>query len=303
LNICPCCGEKLPGEQALINCAACGAQSVGPPLARPERELPAYGRALAVGATGTLLLLFLVIGTVVALVESQPFSLAFWNVMGAAETAAWRLKAWTLPLALLALWPSLRVVATLRREPARFAGLRFARAGLTMSAFVVVAFALLIGLTVPARLHQRAVARQAAEEAIAYDVSRVLLQYQIRNGTYPARPEDLREKLPDPDGTVARVAELIRPSYEPVSDIASLPTASAKTRRGAAALPVRKTALRTDVDDTPDERLAFTGYKVVLPGADKKLGTPDDLTLRDGRLVPTPPAARPARANQSSNKP
>ncbi|HEX8069075.1 MAG TPA: hypothetical protein VF546_03925 [Pyrinomonadaceae bacterium] len=299
MNICPCCGEKLSGEQALVDCAACGARAVGPPLARPERELPGYGRALAVGAAGALLLLFLSVGTVVALVERQPFSLAFWNVMGAAETAAWRLKALTLPFAVLALWPSVRVVRTLRREPARFAGLRLASAGLSMSAAVVVAFAVLIGLTVPARLQQRAAARQAAEEAVAYDVSRVLLQYQIRYGTYPARPEDLREKLPDPDGAVARVAELIRPSYEPVSDIASLPAAGTKTRRGAAALRVRSTALRTGVDDTPDEGLAFTGYKVVLPGADKKLGTPDDITLRDGRLVATPPVARTSRGDNT----
>lgn len=307
MNICPCCGEKLAGEQSLMACGACGARAVGPPLARPEHELPSYVRALAIGATGALLLVVFLIATVAALVESQPFSLAFWNVVAAGETAAWRLKLLALPLALVALWPSWRALAALRREPARFGGLRVARAGLAMSAFVVVASATLIGITVPERLHKRALAAQAAQNAVAYEISGVLLQYQTRYGTYPATANDLRTKLDDTDGSVARVVELLKTStYEPVSDIAALPAAGGKGRapRRAVAVRVRNAPPRAGLDDTPSEGLSFTSYKLVLPGPDKKLGTADDITLRDGALVATPPPApNTARATQSSNAP
>ena len=302
MSLCPCCGVRLSGTQPLIECGACGARAVGPPLARPEHELPSYMPAFVVGAAGALLVVILLASTVFALFERQTFSLAFWNVVAAGETAAWRLKLLALPLALVALWPSLRVVALLRLAPARFAGLRLARTGLALSAFVAVAITLLIGITVPDRLYQRALARQAAVNAVAYEVSGVILRYQTRYGTYPTSGEDLRAKLPDPDGAVARAAELMRTSnYEPVSDIAALPATGAKARpRRVAAVRVRNAALRTD--DTPDEGLSFTSYKLVLPGPDRKLGTADDITLRDGRIVPTQPAPN-ARGNQLNHTP
>jgi hypothetical protein len=291
----------LAGDQALVTCSACGAHAVGPPLARPEHELPVYGRALAVGAAGGLLIAVLLVGTIAALIERQPFSLAFWNVVASAETAAWRLKLFALPLALLALWPSWRIMLTLRREPMRFAGLRLARTGLAMSAFVALAIAVLIGVTVPERLRQRALAKQAAQEAVAYEVSSVLLQYQTLTGTYPMGADDLSARLPA-SAEVARVVALLKASaYEPVSDIAALPAPGAKARpRRVAAVRVRNASLRTGMDDGPPEAFSFTSYKLMLPGPDKKLGTPDDITLRDGRIVATSPTPS-TRAGQSSS--
>ncbi len=300
LTICPCCGAKLTGAQTLMDCAACGAHAVGPPLARPAHELPFYGRALSVSAVGALLVVVLLIGIVAALLERQTFSLAFWNVVAAAETAAWRLKFLVLPLALAALWPSLRVLATLRREPTRFAGLRLARTGLVMSAAVALALTVLIGVTVPERLRQRALAAQAAQNAQTYEVASALLQYRILHGTLPVNVTNLAE-LPDADGSVARAMELIKVgSYEPVSDIASLPSTRGKSaaRRGAV---VRNATLRNNIDNTPAEGLSFTSYKLTLPGADKKLGTADDITLRDGIVVLTVLSTSGARANLSGN--
>ena len=98
--ICPCCGLKFDGDLR-EGCTGCGARAVGPPLARPEHELPSYGRALFVGATGALLLLAFLSSTAFAIYEQDTFSLRFWNMVAAAETAAWRLKFMALPLALL----------------------------------------------------------------------------------------------------------------------------------------------------------------------------------------------------------
>jgi hypothetical protein len=205
-----------------------------------------------------------------------------------------------LPLALATLWPAWRVLLTLKRAPARFAGLRLVRAGAAACAFVAVAITLLIGITVPERLHQRALAQTAAQNAVAYEVSSVILRYQTRYGTYPTSADDLRMKLPDPDGAVTRVAELMGTSaYEPVSDIASLPPAGTKSRpRRVAAVRVHNASLRTGMDDTPDEGLSFTSYKLTLPGPDRKLGTSDDIILRDGRIVPQ--TASPTRTNKTT---
>lgn len=298
MSICPCCGDKINGDLRVESCHACGAFAIGPPLAQPDRLLPSFGRALAIGGSGALLLLVLLCGTITALFEKQPLSFEFWNVMGAAETAAWRLKWLTFPLALFALWAGGRVCARIAADPLRFAGLRLARAGFAMSAIVAASIALLIGVTVPARLRQQELAARAAQNAVAYEVSRVLLEYQTQFGSIPRTAEDL-SRLPDPDGAVARVAGVIDAGqYEPEAAIAALPNANTKTRgRRASAVKAQPASLRDNLAAVP-EGLSFTNYRLVLPGADQKLGTADDITLRDGIIFPNAP---PAPALNSRN--
>ena len=288
LNICPCCGSPLTNDLRITACGACGALAVGPPLARPEHELPSYGRALAVSASGAGLFAVFAAGTLSALWAHETFSLAFWNVVAAGETAAWRLKWAALPLSFLAAWAAWRVSASVQRAPARFVGLRAARVGFALSATVALVLTTLIGVTVPERLRQRERASDSAQQAIGYEASRVLLEYQARYGSFPATAKDLTDKLPDADGAVARVAALLSAAaYAPESAIASLPPAGAKSRaaRRGAVVQMRNASLRTNIDGAPGEAFTFTNYKLVLPGADKQLGTEDDLMLRDGVLV------------------
>ncbi|MDQ3586658.1 MAG: hypothetical protein M3407_12880 [Acidobacteriota bacterium] len=303
LNICPCCGAKITVDLRVESCRDCGAFAVGPPLAQPDFVLPSYGRALAVGMGGAVLLIALLGGAVAALFERQPFSLEFWNVVAAAETAAWRLKWLALPLSLAALWAGRRVCLKVAREPARFAGLRMARAGFVMSTVVAVGITALIGVTVPARLHQRELAAQAAKNVVGYEVSQVLLEYQTQFASLPGAAEDL-DKLPDRDGSVARVAALMESGrYEPEAAIAAIPKANAKPRgRRGSAVKTQLISSRDQIDNVSPEGLSFTNYKLVLPGADKKLGTEDDITLKDGIIMPNAPPAlrntlRPTTAN------
>jgi hypothetical protein len=301
LTICPCCGSKIEGVLE-DGCDACGARPVGPPLARPAHELPSYGRSLAVAAAGALLCLTFISKTIAALFEQQTFSLAFWKIMAAAETAAWRLKWLALPLSLVALWASARVRGQLRREPARFAGLRLAHAGIAMSAFVVFAVVILIGITIPARLHQREVARQAAEQAVAYATHRVLLQYSTRFGSLPTTPGDLT-RLPDPDGSVKTVRALLETGdYSPEANLAALPPASSsKTRGRRSALRLSNVSAKSNTDDAPRESLSLTNYLLVLPGRDKILNTADDIRIRDGMITPSAPDDRRARTRSASS--
>ena len=119
MTICPCCGAKFEGELS-DGCASCGARAVGPPLARPERELPAYGHALTVVAAGLLLFLALAVAFVAALLQREALDLGPSALLRAAETAAWRLKWSALPAALLLTLLCQRLYAHMRCEPSRF---------------------------------------------------------------------------------------------------------------------------------------------------------------------------------------
>jgi hypothetical protein len=116
------------------------------------------------------------------------------------------------------------------------------------------------------------------------------------------------KKLPDPDGSIARAAAMLAPGfarYEPESTIASLP-ASAKARgRRPSGVMIRPVSLRSGADDAQPqgESLAFTNYTLRLAGADKKLGTPDDIFIRDGMIVPAPPAPTTTRPTAAKRIP
>ncbi|HST52190.1 MAG TPA: hypothetical protein VLJ61_09285 [Pyrinomonadaceae bacterium] len=292
LTVCPCCGAKFDGELC-DGCAACGARAVGPPLARPEQELPTYGHALAISAAGVLLLLAFAYAFVSALARGETFSLGARALLRAAESAAWSLKWSALPAAFALTLVCRRLYSRMSREHTRFVGHRCARAGLALTAVVAVSLAVLVGVTVPERLRMRELARRAAENAVLYETDLALMRYRQRFGTYPAALEDLR-RLEDPDGSIARLlARVEAGEYKPETDIASLSSARSKSRgrrrvselRGAASAP-----------DLPDAGIVLTNYEVVLPGRDGLLGTDDDLRIRDGVIGDGLPAAAKVKA-------
>jgi len=305
LNICPCCGAQTAGDLQVDGCRACGALAVGPPLARPEHELPALGLPLAVALSGALPAFFFAASTVFALLARKPFSLEFWNIVAAAETAAWRLKWLLLPLSVAAAYAGQRALAHISRNRSRYAAPRLAHAGFSLSVLVAFAAFALIGVTVPERLRQRSVAAESARNAEAYDPVRALLEYQQQYGSLPANADDLR-KLPDPDGSVARAIEMIRAgAYDPDATIASLPPAPTGAR-GAGAVGMRPVSLRPGLDDVRGgQGLAFTNYTLRLPGPDRKLNTEDDVFVRDGQIVRPPEGgtARDPRTSKATKAP
>ena len=304
MNICPCCGAKTDGDLLRTACEACGAHAVGPPLARPEKELPSYLSALAVAASSALLLVVFLVKTLLALLEQKPVAFDFWNLVAAGETAAWRLSWLALPLSLAIVWAGARVSARITREPLRFTGFRLAEAGFKLSVVLAVGLTVLVGLTIPERLRQRERGIEAAKNVEGYEAIKVLYEYRARFNSFPATAEDL-QKLPDPDGSVARLMASMRSeAYEPQSAIAALPPATAKTSapRAAANVPIRPVALRTAVGgDVAGEALSFTNYKLRLPGKDNTLGTEDDLMIRDGMIVPAPPLPQTQSRTTSAN--
>lgn len=266
-------------------CADCGARAVGEPLARPEHELPAYGRALLVGVIGAFTVLLFLVVTIVALIGRPESTFSFSSLVTAAEIGAWRLKWLGFPLALMSVWLSWRVHNSIRKEPVRFMGARFARGGLMASVLFALLMTTLVGVTVPERLRQRKMSAEAAYRARLYTHNRAFLEYRARFGTFPTDLNDLRN-LPDENGSIAElITQAERTSYKPWTELAATQPVPVKSNglRGAAIEPA---TLSAGADDSPSEGVPFTNYELRLPGEDKILGTNDDWLMRDGMIEP-----------------
>lgn len=297
MTICPCCGFKFEGTLS-DGCKDCGARAVGEALPKPKHELPSYGRSLALVIAGSLIVLVFTVQTILAMVQKLggDYSrlIQFWAWVGAGETAAWRLKWISIPVMMLTLWFGLKIYRSIKAEPQRFCGVKYARRGLLATATVGFMIALLILITVPARLEQRQMAVDAKHQARYYRLELAFTEYQEKFKTLPDQTtvkEDLA-KLPDPDGTLADALLDLDPiGYAPRGEVAAVDTAKEKALGRSGAI-IRKASFSPATDDTPPPGLAFTDYDLRLPGEDKILGNEDDWVGRQGVIKKLADAAK-----------
>ena len=204
--------------------------------------------------------------------------------MGAAETAAWRMKWVSIPILLITITLGRKLYISILSQPERFCGLKYARRGLLSSALVVLLIALLIGVTVPARLQQRQMSNDAAILAQWYTIERALTEYRIKYQSYPADLKQLRDRIPDPHGELDEaLAGLEQTAYRTMVDVAVVSTDKPNRFRGA--VPITKASLSTPADDAAPGGLAFSTYVLNLPGEDKIPGNEDDWVGRDGMIM------------------
>jgi hypothetical protein len=242
--------------------------------------LPSYGRALALSISGSLIVLVFLVQTVASMVQRGTGWFQFWSWVAAAETAAWRLKWVSLPVMFVILWFGAKLYRSIQQQPKRFCGLTYARGGLVASTTIALLIALLIGVTIPARLHQRELAKEAKVRAVWHTFEVALLEYQHRYHTYPADLKDLRDRVPDPYGTLAEALDTFDPnSYQPRAEMAA-----AEKSRSVQGVAIRNASLSTADDDIPAGGLVFPRFELRLPGEDKILGNDDDWIGRDGVL-------------------
>ena len=282
MTICPCCGFKFHGALT-SGCRQCGARAVGEPLPKPAHELPSYGRSLLLAVSGSLLVLVFVVQTLIAFFQRRSSSLGFWTWVAAGETAAWRLKWISIPILLAILWVGRQLYQSIRLQPEKFCGLKYARRGLLASSIVVLLIALLIGVTVPERLRQRKTAKDAAILVEWYTVERALFEYRVKYKTLPEDFKDLQERIPDPDGSLAKaLAGLDSRGYKPSGEVAAVASEKSRSLRGAA---IRRASFSSATEDSTPGGLSYTNYTLLLPGEDKILGTEDDWIGRDGMIM------------------
>lgn len=230
--LCPCCGRET---QDLRRGCPCGARAVAEPQTDEIAALPRIGRAMT--------------GLACAVVGLGSF-----------------LTPWLVPVALLGAYAGWTAYRRARREPARFGGLRCARAGVVLS-----------GLTLPGLLlfgvhhaHQWYVGRR--ESARAASRAR-MLELSLAIQTYRKQ----HQALPSPQLTELRAAGL---TSGPVTDEWGKALRYRPTGELAAANPAAAPML--------------TQYSIVSAGEDGEFGTADDLVLQDGVFVPPPQPADPS---------
>lgn len=277
--VCPCCGLKFAGDLNL-GCPGCRAQPVGEPLPQPERMLPFYGRSIFLFGIGTVMGLILLISTLIALFEVYPLRADFWSVAGAVETAAWRLKFSVIPASFVLFWLSSMLYTGVSRYRNKFAGLNYARIGMVLSAVVPVIFATAIGITVPERLRQRQQSQLAHERAVWWTINAANLEYQAKYHTMAFKLEDLRDKVPDPDGMLGRALDE-HPLYEPRSDMAAS-VISLGTKSPVRRTTVLRSGSLNKTDEATAPGVAITSFELKMPGPDKLNGTDDDVRIADG---------------------
>jgi hypothetical protein len=288
VTICPCCGFKFVGT-LIVGCEKCGARAVGEALPKPAHELPSYGRALVLVVSGSLLVLIFAVQTIIAMVQRSSGLMGrffqFWSWIAAGETAAWRLKWVSIPVLFITIWAGSKLYRSIRLQPQRFCGLKYARRGLLASSMIGLLIAMLIGITVPARLRQRQMSIEAGIKAQGYALQVALEQYKKLHKRFPDQSriiEDLAS-LPDPDGIIAiALKNFDSNGYQPRGEVAAVDTQQGRNLRGAI---IRKASLTMATDDTPPAGLAFTDYDLRLPGEDKILGNDDDWVGRDGIII------------------
>lgn len=272
-------------------CQSCGARSVGEPLPRPEHVLPSFGRSFLIVVMGTFMVLALLSQTIIALVQrstrgaTSTLALASmfptdWSAwLAATETAAWRLKWVMIPATAFVLFASRKLYRSIRSAPTRFNGQRYARNAYLASAAVPLLILILIGITVPERLHQRQDGIQAGINANLQRTDRALNEYREKFGTLPSDLIDL-SRLPDADGSLAEALRNIDASgYTVNSEVAAVPTKKPRPLHGAAIL---NASMSLATEETLGGAISFTNYGLRLPGADKLLNTEDDLIVIDG---------------------
>lgn len=281
--ICPSCGSCVEGDLCL-GCAACGARAVGPPLAKAEHELPSFGRAGIVFASGVAMSGTFLVLLIAAFIEKKPGAIGFWTLATAGEIVAWRVKWVALPIAIAVIWSGARIVRSIKQNPSRFIGLRGARIGLVAACVVTILAAALIGITIPERLRQRQESIYAAQHARGYTLSRAFLEYRELHGTYPTDPDkwmDALRTLPDPDSSIAEALRFVDPNgYQATAQVAVASTKSKPLVTSGLAL--RKGATATNPEPGS---VSFTSYELRLPSEHRLLASDDDFVLRDGVIV------------------
>lgn len=185
----------------------------------------------------------------------------------------------------MTLWLGRKLYRSIKQEPERFCGVKYARRGLLASATVSLVVAVLIGVTVPARLEKRRIAIEATHHARYLTIAAAMLEYRLIYKTVPdeSRWREELAKLPDLDGSIAEALRTIDVAeYQPRAEVAAVSTQKSTALRGAV---IRRASLSSATDDSTPAGLAFTQYDLRLPGEDKILGNEDDWIDRDGVVM------------------
>ncbi len=180
---------------------------------------------------------------------------------------------WLLSFSLFALIVSIKALKRIKRAPQQFGGRRTALTALVLSSCTIIAVSAYIIVGIPKYLYWRAESERAATRAQMYRVAIALHSYKQKNGAYPADLQELQIDQVSP----LLVTDLWenRLNYRPTAEVA------------------------IDSQNEVNKPVVFTSfnqYQLVSPGPDAKLGTDDDMIMRDDIII------SPKQANISDDE-
>jgi hypothetical protein len=290
--ICPCCGENR--EISSLECAACGAKQVGPPLAKPDVLMPKLGPSFAALVCGVLVIIVFFLAWIMRedakvgrvllvwtlgdgyeltkhLLEAEP-RLPYYRIFtfDAYRLAADSFSFVAIPLSIAGVWLARRALRLIKSDSASFAGARVARASYGLSIGLLIVFTAVSVSSIPRAIANGRAKRAAHTRALMYELhARGLQKYYKEYRLYPAELTDLLKVnasgVPQADYWEHNF------DYKPGGVIASNGTG-----------------------------VYMTNYKLVSAGPDGIFGTKDDITMVDGVIVESdePDAAEPNQARQ-----
>lgn len=176
---------------------------------------------------------------------------------------------WVLPLTLVSLLLARTALRKIKADPRHFGGRRTAITAMTLSSLIFVAISIWVVAGIPKYLRYRAESQRAATRAQMYKVAIALNEYKRVHGTYPARIEELNIEGGMEGDTAQGGSPVVLDYWDN-------------------RLKYRATAEIAADSKNEDNSLPFTSfneYQLVSPGPDGKMGTNDDLVMRDGIIV------------------
>lgn len=167
---------------------------------------------------------------------------------------------WLVIFNVIAIYFAWKAIKHHKADARRYGGYKTALTAFSLSCAILLGVSIYVGVGIPKYLHTRVEKQKAATRAQMYAMALALLEYKKKHGTYP---RSLNEIQADKDNPIAFTDYWENKlEYQATTELAA-------DSKGEG-IPTTVT---------------FNQYQLVSAGPDGKLGTFDDIVLRDDRLV------------------
>jgi type II secretory pathway pseudopilin PulG len=223
-------------------CCSCGARIVGDPLDEPPIRVRRFGPAITSAAS-----LVLVIAC----------CLLFSHWMALSGIAV--------------VWIAWRAIRLAKQEPDLYGGYALAATVLIITLMAGLGISSYFITRIPDYLEQRRLRQEAATRAAMLHLASLLEEYKNKHGSYPTNIEALKKEVNEPLPVDYWEKSLKYQSY----------TEAIAAREVSATNQIKRHP-SGESDDLEVSGITFNNFELRSAGPDGKMGTDDDIIMRDG---------------------